>query len=397
MFLIRLWHYLKGYVIIIVSGKSVERFINICTRREILLWDMERVGHDTVRMKISINGFKKARTAARKSRCHVHITGKKGLPYVMGAYKKRKGFLAGIFAFALLIYLMTSIIWSIEISGNHLVQTNEMIEQMNEMGIYRGVSKRFIDPKLLADTLMLKNSRLSWVGVEIKGIRLNILVKEGVEPPQVVPVDKPCHIVSEKDGIILSIQAKNGLVMVKEGDTVVKGQIVISGNIESIHPEFGEKQVHAIGEVIARTWYEVEKDVPVKQIVRRRTGRVWNKTSVYFLDFRIPLPSGELPFQVYETGIFDKAPVFGKKFRLPFGITTQRFYELEEEERVPLQEEARKLAQEAAEKELKKLIPEDAEITDRQMKITTKNEKEYLAITVECKENIASEQEIGGD
>ena len=58
MFLIRLWHYLKGYVIIIVSGQSVEKFINICTRRQILLWDMERVERNSVRMKMSIRGLR---------------------------------------------------------------------------------------------------------------------------------------------------------------------------------------------------------------------------------------------------------------------------------------------------------------------------------------------------
>ena len=58
MFLIRLWHYLKGYVIIIVTGTCVERFINICTRRQIPLWDVERITPGSVSMKMSINGFK---------------------------------------------------------------------------------------------------------------------------------------------------------------------------------------------------------------------------------------------------------------------------------------------------------------------------------------------------
>src|SRR5690554_3431013 len=118
MFLIRLWHYLKGYVIIIVNGLYAERFINICSRRQILLWDIERLSPSTIQMKISIRGFKNARHAARKSHCRVRIKAKKGLPYVLSKYRKRKGFLAGIIAFAVLIYLMTSIIWSIEVTGN---------------------------------------------------------------------------------------------------------------------------------------------------------------------------------------------------------------------------------------------------------------------------------------
>lgn len=90
MFLIRLWHYLKGYVIIIVNGQSVEKFINICTRRQILLWDMERVERNSVRMKMSIRGFKNARTAARKSRCRMRILEKKVSLSFLGNTKKEK-------------------------------------------------------------------------------------------------------------------------------------------------------------------------------------------------------------------------------------------------------------------------------------------------------------------
>lgn len=45
----------------------------------------------------------------------------------------------------------------------------------------------------------------------------------------------------------------------KEGDTVRRGQVLITGILESKYPEFGSKQVHAIGEVVARTWYEIKK------------------------------------------------------------------------------------------------------------------------------------------
>lgn len=39
--------------------------------------------------------------------------------------------------------------------------------------------------------LMLKNRQLSWVGVEIKGTRLLISVKEGVETPMIIPLINP--------------------------------------------------------------------------------------------------------------------------------------------------------------------------------------------------------------
>ncbi|HEY8422688.1 MAG TPA: sporulation protein YqfD [Thermoclostridium sp.] len=397
MFLIRLWHYFKGYVIIIVSGFSVEKFINICTRRQILLWDIERLSPTEVTMKMSIRGFKNARSAARKSRCRVRIKEKKGLPYIIWKYKRRKGFVIGLVAFAVLIYLMTSIIWSIEITGNYNINTDVLMEQLNGMGIFRGATKRSIDPKYVADTLMLKNRELAWTGVEIKGTKLLITVREGIEPPVVIPVEQPCNVVAKRDGIIISIMAKNGLTLVKEGDTVKKGQVLISGVLESIHPEFGSKQVHAMGEVLARTWYEAEKEVPVKKINRIKTGLEWNKYSVYFLDFRIRLPSGNNPFELYETGIVDKAPVIGNRFKLPFGLIIEKHYELKEEEQVLDQEQARELAHKMAMDKILEMVPKEAEIVDQQMQVITAEGREYIQVTVECTENIAIQKEIGGN
>jgi len=397
MFLIRLWHYLKGYVIIIVSGLSAEKFINICTRRQILLWDIERTGPAEVTMKMSIRAFKNARTAARKSGCRVRIKAKKGLPYLIRKYRRRKGFVAGLVAFALLIYLMTSIIWSIEITGNYNLDEEVIIKQLNEMGIFRGATKRSINPKYVADKLMINNRELAWTGVEIKGTKLIISVKEGIEPPPVIPADQPCNLVAKKDGIIVSVRAKNGLAKVKAGDTVKKGQVLISGVVESIHPEFGSKFVHAMGEVLARTWYEVKKEVPAKKINRTRTGLEWNRYTVYFLDFRVRLPSGNNPFELYEAKTVDKAPVIRNRFKLPFGLIMEKHYELKEEEQALEREEARELAEKMAMDELMEIIPKEAEIVDRQMQIFTSDGKEYLLVTVECTENIAMQQEIGGN
>ncbi|ANX00542.1 sporulation protein YqfD [Thermoclostridium stercorarium] len=397
MFLIRLWHYLKGYVIIIVSGLSVEKFINICTRRQILLWDIERLSPTEVIMKMSIRGFKNARSAARKSRCRVRIKAKKGLPYIIWRYKKRKGFVAGLIVFAVLIYLMTSIIWSVEITGNYNLSRETLMQQLNEMGIFRGATKRSINPKHVADKLMLNNRGLAWVGVEIKGTKLIISVREGIEPPRVVPMDQPCNVVAERDGIVISVRAKNGLEKVKEGDTVKKGQVLISGVMESKNPEAGTRYVHAMGEVLARTWYEVKVDVPEKKINRIRTGHEWNKYSMYFLDFKIRLPSGNNPFELYEKDIVDKAPVIMNHFKFPLGLIIEKHYELKEEEEFLDKEEARRLAEKTAMDKVSEILPADAEIVDRQMEIFTSDGKEYLLVTVECTENIAMQQEIGGN
>ena len=89
MFLVYLWNYIRGYVIITVTGRNIERFINICSRRNILLWEIIRINQDSAQMKASIRGFKHMRPAARKSRCKVRIS-RCGLPFKFSRFRRRK-------------------------------------------------------------------------------------------------------------------------------------------------------------------------------------------------------------------------------------------------------------------------------------------------------------------
>ena len=243
---------------------------------------------------------------------------------------------------------------------------------------------------------MLKNRVLSGAGGEIKGTKLLISVREGIQPPAMIPMEQPCDVIASKDGIVISVMAKNGLALVKEGDTVKKGQVLISGVLESIHPEFGSKYVHAMGEVMASTWYEVKEEVPEKRIIRKRTGLEWNRYSVYFIDIRLRLPSGRNPFALYETSVLDKSPVIMNRFKFPFGLIVEKHHELKEEEQALEKEQAREFAYMIAMNKISEKMPREAEIVDRQMQVVASEGREYLLVTVECTENIAIQQELEG-
>ena len=67
MLLFRLWNYIRGYVIIVVEGYFLEKFVNICTRRQILLFDISRQKNSKMTLKVSIKGFRMLRPIAKKT------------------------------------------------------------------------------------------------------------------------------------------------------------------------------------------------------------------------------------------------------------------------------------------------------------------------------------------
>ena len=84
-----LFCYIYGFVRVSIEGYYIERFINICTNKKIIIWNLKRDKNVKLYFNVSINDFKKVVKIAKKIKCHVKIEKKCGLPFLMSKYKKR--------------------------------------------------------------------------------------------------------------------------------------------------------------------------------------------------------------------------------------------------------------------------------------------------------------------
>ena len=112
--------YCKGYLSIRVWGYSTERFMNLCSNHNILLWDIENHG-EYYTMCISIRGFYQLKSITRKTGTRVAITRRYGLPFLSIRMKKRKIFILGLLGSFLFWIFMAGYVWNIEIQGNFYV------------------------------------------------------------------------------------------------------------------------------------------------------------------------------------------------------------------------------------------------------------------------------------
>lgn len=85
-------NYILGFVDIVVEGYYIERFINICTNKQIFLWNLKRDKDTILYARVGIKDFKKLKNICRKTQCKMKINHKKGVPFVLHQYKKRKIF-----------------------------------------------------------------------------------------------------------------------------------------------------------------------------------------------------------------------------------------------------------------------------------------------------------------
>ncbi|NSW91802.1 MAG: sporulation protein YqfD [Firmicutes bacterium] len=399
MLLLRLWNYLRGYVIILVEGYFLERFINICTHRQVFLWDIQRRNDLTMTLKVSIKGFKMLRPISRKSRCRVRIIKKKGLPFFLNRYKRRKAFVFGIVLFFVLFNLLASFIWDVEISGNKEIRTADILQKLAVLGVKPGVLKYRINADRVAKTLILQIKELSWVSFEIRGTKAKLSIEERRQPPSLIAKDVPCNIVAERDGIIHSIIVKDGREVVKEGDTIVKGQLLVSGVMENEREPGQKRLVHSIAEIKARTWYEGNGITNIKAIEAIRTGNVKSVYTLILFNKKIKLPLNKgIDFQNYDKVELKKVLQVGENFILPFWLVIEEYYENKLVEKELSIEEAKIIARDNALKKLMKIIPDDAKIINQIIDYTQSEEGLITAnVIIECIEDIGITEEIGGE
>ena len=385
-------NYLLGFVDIVVEGYYIERFINLCNNKKIFLWNLKKDKNTILYARVSKSDFKKLRSVSKKTQCKMKIQRKKGLPFVLHQYKKRKVF-AGllIFIFTLIIGL-SNFVWNIEVQGNDVINAQEILDVAKEKGLYIGNWKNNIETKDIINELRLERDDIAWVGIEIKGTNAIIKIVEADMKPEIIDEEEYCNVVANKEGIILKVNARNGTPLVKEGDVVKQGDIVIGGWMEGKYT--GIRYVHAQGEVEAKVWYSNKQKVYLKETQKEETGAVQNKYSVNINNFKINLYKRLSNFENCDTiEEYKKLKLFSD-FYLPIEIIKITNKEYTNVEIIRSKEEAKQLAIEKAREILDSQIQNKENVLNEQ--INTYEDATYVEVEViyEVKENIETKEKI---
>lgn len=225
------YRWIKGYLKIRLIGYSPERFINICKNKNIIVWDIKSF-QNSYELYILMSDFKKLKPLCKKTVTKVKILEKRGFPFHAHRFKKRKSFLIGISIFLILIYISSLHIWTINISGNKMITSDIICSYLKEQSIKIGTSANKINCKDLAADLRKNYEDIIWVSVSLDGTSLIIELRENTDSKSIVDSDpSPTDLVASFDGIITNIITRNGIPLVKVGDSVKKGDILVSGCI----------------------------------------------------------------------------------------------------------------------------------------------------------------------
>lgn len=298
----QLIHFLRGYVIIKVWGFSPERFVNLCSHHNIMLWNMKAVydGEECYYvMHISISGFWKLKGITKKTGTRVAILQKRGLPFLLPTLQAKKIFVVGAMVCLLFLFWTTGYLWSIDISGNYTITDDMFLEYLEQKEIHAGIRSSKIHVEELEADIRNTYDIVTWVSIEIRGTRLVVQIKEnellnhtGTKEQEEREGMYQVQTASE-EGTIQKMITRSGVPLVKIGDEVKKGDILIEGRVP-IYDEEGNVARYQIvqpdGDIILKSRVQIKEKIAHTYHKKMYTGEQNKRNFIWIGNHRFWLP-----------------------------------------------------------------------------------------------------------
>jgi similar to stage IV sporulation protein len=276
--LTRVFAFFGGYLEILVRGSQLEKFINLATGSGVSLWEVKRLGVDVISLNIRARGFGGLRRIARRAGCRVKICHKSGWPFLLRRIRARQLFVVGGLCFWIILLYFASFLWFVKIEGVPRTEQVRIYKILQRAGLQPGKSRRMVleQKKLMEREAMLHLPSVVWLGINLKGVVAEVKVVPRLRAPAAMG---PADLVADCDGLITKVVVVRGVPVVKEGDTVVRNQLLISGTVWYNDPTDGalyKEVVAANGTIEAKTWYNIEIVEPKKvyHILRGKNRKI---------------------------------------------------------------------------------------------------------------------------
>lgn len=250
-------------------SNELNRFIKKCIDNSINLYNIS-YKKDKMVVLIDVKDYLKIKRLNYYSK--IRVVKYDGMLNIKKIIKDNMFYISVIFLSFIWMNLLTNYIVDIEI-----IHSNSGIRRLLKEELDKNNVKRFslaysfeeldnITKKILADN---KNN-LEWVSIKKDGMKYIVRAEERIIKSEVVS-DKPRDIVASKDAYITKVISSKGNVLVRQGEYVKKGTVLISGKITLYEDVKGVTS--ASGSVYGNVWYECTVETPKEISSERLTGR----------------------------------------------------------------------------------------------------------------------------
>jgi len=356
-----------------LTGRQTERFIKLCGINGIELRRLSREEKgNAYRFVIWADEFYTLRPYLRKTKCRGRIVRRDGASFFIKKNRKRWLFPAGILFAMIVLFGLSQFVWKIDIEGNTRYTDDVIYRFLEEQKVMFGIPKAAIYSAGLEEALRDQFAEMTWVSVQLEGTHLTINVKEDDQKEAMLREADGARIISTDEGVITSLIVRSGVTALKEGDTVIPGQVLISGEIplkDDSGNVIGTKSVRADGEVYASVSYGYEDSFLLSHETREYTDDTVKQYSLVFGKYRFILPRFGSAGDHYDIISQRKQLYLGSDYYFPFYLETKEYRSYESRVSDYTEEEAKHVASERFAAYLKNKETEGYRITAQDSEI----------------------------
>lgn len=345
--LIKLVRFLRGYIVFTLSGKYPERLINLLNNNGIVYWNL-LPEKDFYTGCMLLGDYRKIRKSARKASVKLKCEKRVGLPFIIKKYSSRKGIFIGAVSALILMYSLSSFIWSVHINGAENLSRSKIINALESSGLKAGAYKSGLDFESIERELLLKVPEIRWVSVNALNGIAEVEIKEKLAKPKLKTKKYPCNLTAYEDGVITDTLVNSGTCEVKRGSAVVKNQLLVSCVVKGTNEAEDKLSfVHSDGEIFADVNYKEKFIIPKKNNNIILNSNYIEKSNIVLLHLSFPFL---LNCSSPDTNIksFYRKNLRANGVELPLGFDSVRIYDIKKSESIITKEKAKILLEKKA-------------------------------------------------
>lgn len=381
MLLNKLWYNVIGYNVVKIEGLSVEKLLNIAANSGIVLRQL-KPKEQYITVMVLKPDIEKMRKVLPQGAYIMTLVKKGGLPILYEERKDRLVLLAGLIFVVLGLYAATSFVWKVDIHGSDAASRLKVYELLKNEGVKKGTLNYRLDEVYLENQILLKMPRFIWTDVDKQGAVIKVKLIEAEKIPEIVDRVTPADVVAKKSGIVEEVLVLQGSALVKTGQEVKAGDVLISSVIGK---EDKTSVVRAIGSVTARVQYTTQVSAPAMETVRQRTGKTAVDKYLWIAGMKVCYSKG-MQFTVCDKEI--RQQYFSGAVS-PVYIETVTRYEVKEIKKELSENEVIAKLERLAYNKIKHLLPEQGELLARRLELQKKKDIMTATLVIDMAEDIA--------
>ena len=366
-----------------IRGLNLEKLLREAQQSGVALACVRRVGEREAEAKVPLKDRKKLRLLCETYGWEMEEKRAGAVLCAARFFRRRKMLVPGLALGIFLLFLSSGLVLRINIEGakEYAAEVKRLLAQE---GVYAGAMKRRISFDHLREEILLRLPGVSYAGIRYDGSVLGIECRLAREGENVLKQGSGLDLVAAQSGIVTRIAASSGTPMVRAGDAVRAGQVLVRGEERS---EKGTSvPVRAQAQVFARVWAQGEARTSLYESRVQETGNTRTRVSIHTPWFSRVLCDCE-PFSSQESEVISRMVI---DLFIPLEKRTEILRETVVTRRRKDSADAASTAQGAAEKLAKKQLPAGALILDKWVDYSMiDNEFLYASVVLEYERDIA--------